>query len=249
MATFARWWQSATDVVGASIGSPPRRASAASASSSVATGMISTPSPATRTARRRGSAPLRRRARGSGAARPGGRPTPSARSPPIAPTLPSRSIVPVTATLVPPSRSPGVSSSISVSVNASPARRAADLAGVDVDLEGQVHRPGVERVEADDRRARVRRVGDQLHVGGHGLGAVGLDAVDRDRDGVARLPVGEGRGHVGGGVDRRAVDLDERVAVLQVLDAGHELARSARRRPRRTAAARSAPGRAPPGRR
>ena len=222
MATFARWCQSATDVVGASIGSPPRRASAANASSTVATGMISTPSPATA----RGVGEVLRRLRGGHeeVVQPGladGRRLlhEAADGADIAVEVDRAG-----------HRHVGAAEQVARRQlvdqrerEGQPGARATDLPGVDADLEGQVHRPGVEGVVADDRRSRVRRVGDQLHVGGHGLGAVGHDAVDGDRDGVARAPVGEGRGHVGGGVDRRAVDLDERVAVLQVLDAGHEL--------------------------
>ena len=97
----------------------PSRCRAASASSSVATGMISTSSPAiSRAGRSVLALPAgTRKCR----PRPGARPRPSAaarRSPRPCRRAP---IVPVTATRTPPSRSPGDSSSISVSVNASPA--------------------------------------------------------------------------------------------------------------------------------
>ena len=142
------------------------------------------------TGRRRGLSPLRRRARGSGAtpawrtadafcAQAADRRRPcrrgrSCRSPRRRRRRAGR---------------PAVSSSISVSVNASPALGPPISPGVDVDLERQLHRPAC-RTGTNPMIAARRVAGssDQLDVDGHGLGAVGLDAVDGDRRRCRRAP-------------------------------------------------------------
>ena len=91
--------------------------------------------------------------------------------PPIAPTLPSTSIVPVTATFLPPVRSPGASWSISVSVNASPADGPPMSFGLEVDLDvvRDGDDAGVLHLHADQHAAAAVRRGDQRDVAGHVL--------------------------------------------------------------------------------
>ena len=222
--------------------------------------MISTSSPAIWPARRRGSAlALRRPARGSGR-------TPTWRTadtfcgrPPMAPTVPSRSIVPVTATSVPPVRLPGESSSISVSVNASPADGPPMLPVSMSISNGRSTDRGVERDEPDDRRVPGRPA-TAISSTSVVTGSVLVGPVDRRSTGRCRPGCWSASGgdEVVDGVERHAVDGRAIVSPVQQDLAAGRTGRSARRRPRGTPARRRRPSpgtiwrrrsRAPAGRR
>ena len=181
--------------------------------------MMRSPSPPARRAVRCPPRPVTP-ARGTRRPRPGRRPTPSGGRPPIAPTVPSSPIVPVTAMFWPPVSSPGVNSSIRVSVNANPADGPPIAAGVDVELERQLDPLRVEGQEADDRPVRFVGRRRQLDRDGE-LADVGPLELDLDR--VTGFLVGERSREIVHVAQRRAVDLEQPVTRIEHLVGGARL--------------------------
>ena len=160
-------WQSGNrrrSVDAARAASPPSRCSAASASSSVATGMISTSSAGHDAGPASDALALRGRHDEVRRRRPGATADAFWRRPPIAPTVAVEVDRPGDGDVLAAGELARRQLVDQGQRERQPGRRAADAAGVDVDLERQLDALRVEREEADDRALRFVRRRRSAHL-------------------------------------------------------------------------------------